>query len=50
MDVRRCVERYIDYNGKVWVRIKYMDVGTEVIMSEEDFQNRYEKSFEKIDL
>ncbi len=50
MNVRRYVERYINCNGKTWVRIKYMDIGTEVIMPEEDFRKRYKKSFEKIDL
>lgn len=38
------VERYTDKNGKVWVRIKFLDKHrTEVILSTLEFENRYGK-------
>lgn len=38
------IERYTNRKGEVWIRIKFMDTTrTEVIMSEEEFENRYGK-------
>lgn len=38
------VERYIDKNGKVWVRIKFLDkYKTEVALPELEFEKRYGK-------
>ena len=35
-------ERYIDNNGKAWVRIKFTDrARTEVILPEDEFVKRY---------
>lgn len=38
------VERYTDKNGKVMVRIKFLDkYKTEVVLSESEFENTYGK-------
>lgn len=43
-DNKLIVEKYIDSNGKAWVRIKFMDkYRTEVILSELEFEKRYGK-------
>lgn len=38
------VERYINKNGKAWVRIKFIDkYKTEVVLSESEFEKAYGK-------
>ena len=38
------VERYTDKNGKVWVRIKFLDkYMTEVVIPESEFEKKYGK-------
>lgn len=38
------VERYIDKNGKEWVRIKFLDkYKTEIALSESEFEKAYGK-------
>lgn len=38
------IERYVDKNGKRYVRVKFVDrYGTEVIMEETEFEERYGK-------
>lgn len=43
-DIGMEVERYTDKNGKLWVRIKFLDkYKTEVVLSDSEFEKRYGK-------